>query len=115
MLLQQAGETVTGRAFDEVMRDLVFTPLDMAHSTYRWTPKVAERLLTGTKGNGAPRVTVALQQPVSAFTLYTTAQDSGRFLAAQLRDPAMLQRIVGLAVDVDPRLNLRWRLGWGIE
>ncbi|WP_158219669.1 serine hydrolase [Ideonella sp. A 288] len=115
VLLQRAVEAVTGRALDEVMHEQVFAPLHMANSSYRWTPQVAERLLPGTKANGAMRVTVALLQPVSAFTLYTTAPDYGRFLAALLRDQALLAQISGSTVEADGRLNLRWGLGWGIE
>ncbi|MEO6855118.1 MAG: serine hydrolase domain-containing protein [Rhodoferax sp.] len=115
VLLQRAVEAVVGQPLDEVMQEQVFAPLGMAHSSYRLTPEIAERLLSGTKANGAPRKVIELRRPVAAFSLYTTAEDYGRFLAALLRDEALLARISDSPVDVDTGLNLRWGLGWGIE
>ena len=44
VLLQRAVEAVVGQPLDEVMQEQVFAPLGMAHSSYRWTPEIAERL-----------------------------------------------------------------------
>ena len=115
VLLQRAVEAVVGHPLDEVMQEQVFAPLGIAHSSYRWTPEIAERLLSGTNANGAPRKVIELRRPVAAFSLYTTAEDYGRFLAALLRDEALLAQISDSPVDVDTGLNLRWGLGWGIE
>lgn len=87
----------------------------MGHSSYRWNPQIGEHLLPGTKANGSPRFVVRLQQPVAAFSLYTTVDDYARFLIALLHDQELLDRIADSPVDVDPRLNLSWGLGWGIE
>jgi len=115
VLLQRAVEAVTGRPLDEVMHELVFAPLGMVRSSFRWTPQIAARLLPGSKANGAPRKVIELRRPVAAFTLYTSADDYGRFLVALLHDESMLARTTDSPVDVDPSLNLRWGLGWGIE
>lgn len=115
VLLQRAVEAVMRRPLDEVMQELVFTPLGMGRSSYRWTPQIGEHLLPGTKANGSPRKVVPLQQPVAAFSLYTTVDDYARFLIALLRDPALLAETADSPVDVDTRLNLSWGLGWGLE
>lgn len=115
VLLQRAVESVMQRPLDEVMQDLVFAPLGMGRSSYRWTPQIGEHLLPGTKANGAPREVVPLRQPVAAFSLYTTVDDYARFLIALLRDPALLAQTADSPVYVDPRLNLAWGLGWGLE
>ncbi len=115
VLLQRVVEAVTGQRLDEVMDGQVFAPLGMAHSSYSWTPQLGEHLLPGTKPNGARRTTMLLKQPVSAFSLHTTAEDYGRFLAAVLRDAPLLATTLGSPVDVDARLGLGWGLGWGIE
>lgn len=115
VLLQRAVEAVTGQPLDELMREQVFTPLGMTHSSYRWTREIAERLLPGTKANGAPRKTLALRQPVAAFSLYTSVEDYARFLLALLNDPALSAQIADAPVEVDPALNLAWGLGWGLE
>lgn len=115
VLLQRAVEAVMAQPLDEVMREQVFAPLGMTHSSYRWHPRIGERLLPGTKGNGVPRTVVPLLQPVAAFSLYITVDDYARFLIALLHDPVSLAEITDSPVDVDPRLNLSWGLGWGIE
>lgn len=115
VLLQRAVEAVMRRPLDEVMQEQVFNPLGMSRSSYRWMPKIGEHLLPGTKANGAPRKVVLLQQPVAAFSLYTTVDDYSRFLITLLRDPALLAMTADSPVDVDTRLNLSWGLGWGLE
>lgn len=115
VLLQRAVEAVTGQALDQTIQEQVFTPLDMHHSSYRWTPAIGNHLLEGFKGNGVPRGGMPLQEPVAAFSLYTSVGDYARFLVGLLRDEPKLATIIGSPVDVDPRLNLSWGLGWGIE
>ena len=55
------------------------------------------------------------QHPVAAFSLYTSAADYGRFLAALLKDQAALDQILARPVPVSAKLGLDWGLGWGIE
>jgi CubicO group peptidase (beta-lactamase class C family) len=115
VLLQRAVEAVMRRPLDEVMQEQVFNPLGMGRSSYRWTPEIGGHLLPGTKANGAPRKVVPLNQPVAAFSLYTTVDDYARFLIALLREPALLEMAADSPVDVDSDLNLAWGLGWGLE
>lgn len=115
VLLQRAVEAVTGLPLDEFMREQVFVPLRMEQSSYSWNPQIAQHLLPGSKANGTTRTTFLLKQPVSAFTLHTTAEDYGLFLAALLRDAPMVEAITTSPVGVDPTLDLSWGLGWGIE
>lgn len=115
VLLQRAVEAAMGRPLDEIMQEHVFSPLGMRSSSYQWSPQIAEHLLPGTKSNGTPRKVMPLRLPVAAFSLYTTVEDYARFLVALLEDEALLATITDAPVDVDPRLNLSWGLGWGIE
>lgn len=115
VLLQRAVESVMQRPLDEVMQALVFTPLGMGLSSYRWTPRIGDHLLPGTKANGAPRKQVLMNQPVAAYSLYTTGDDYARFVIAWLRDPALQAMTAESPVNVDARLNLAWGLGWGLE
>lgn len=115
VLLQRAVEAVMQQPLDEVMQALVFTPLGMGLSSYRWTPRVGEHLLPGTQADGVPRKQVIMNQPVAAYSLYTTVDDYARFVIAWLRDPALQAMSTESPVDVDPRLNLAWGLGWGLE
>lgn len=115
VLLQRVVETVMQRPLDEVMQALVFRPLGMGLSSYRWTPRIGDHLLPGTKANGAPRKQVLMNQPVAAYSLYTTGDDYARFVIAWLRDPALQAMTAESPVDVDAGLNLAWGLGWGLE
>ncbi|MCE3262673.1 MAG: serine hydrolase [Pseudoduganella sp.] len=115
VLLQRAVETITKQTLDQFARSEVFKPLAMAHSDYTWNDEIARRLLPGAKANGAPRATFDLRTPVAAFSLYTSAADYGKFMAALLGDSAAIAQVTASPVTVDARLGLSWGLGWGIE
>lgn len=115
VLLQRAVERVMQQPLDELMQTLVFTPLGMDHSGYRWTPRLDENLLPGTRADGAVRQQVRMNQPVAAYSLYTTVDDYARFVLAWLNDPALQAMASESPVAVDPRLQLAWGLGWGLE
>ncbi|WBS00050.1 serine hydrolase [Pseudoduganella sp. SL102] len=115
VLLQRAVEAVTGQLLDRFMASRLFEPLAMRHSAYVLDERLAPQLLGGTKANGAPRKTLALQEANAAFSLHTSAADYGRFLAALLHDGAAMQQVTASPVPVDADLALDWGLGWGIE
>ncbi|MFX5464561.1 serine hydrolase, partial [Acinetobacter baumannii] len=50
-----------------------------------------------------------------AFSLYTSAGDYGLFLATLLNDERTLKQITDSPVPVNPKLNLNWGLGWGLQ
>lgn len=115
LLLQRAVETVTAKPLNQVMKEQVFDPLGMINSDFVWNSEMEEKLLIGTKANGRPRKSVKLTEPVSAFSLYTTAEDYGKFLEVVLNDENLLRIITESTVMVNPKLNLSWGLGWGVE
>lgn len=115
MLLQRAVEHVMQQALDEAMQALVFAPLGLDHSGYRWTPSLGEALLPGHRVDGVVRQQVRMNQPVAAYSLYTTAGDYARFVRAWLQDPALQALASASPVEVDARLRLAWGLGWGLE
>ncbi|MCX7279270.1 MAG: serine hydrolase [Burkholderiales bacterium] len=114
VLLQRAIEAVTGEPLDRFMASQVFQPLGMDHSSYVWSEDIARELVSGTKANGGPRKNMALTQPIAAFSLYTTAQDYGKFLVAVLSDAPLLSQVTASPVSVEPRLGISWGLGWGL-
>jgi CubicO group peptidase (beta-lactamase class C family) len=113
VLLQRAVEAVTGSSLDRYAVEHVFQPLGMAHSSFVWEDRFEAALLPGTS-SGTPLPARPLKVPVAAATLYTTAPDFGRFLAAVLGDERLLALITESSVAVDPRLQLSWGNGWGI-
>lgn len=115
VLLQRAVEALTGEPLDRFMASEVFQPLGMEHSSYVWKDELALKVVPGTKANGSPRTTLQLKQPIAAFSLYTSAEDYGKFLATVLNDAPLLQQLTASPVPVEPRLGISWGLGWGLE
>lgn len=114
MLLQRVVEAITGQPIDALLQAEVLGPLGMVNSAWVWPPALASQLAGGTRANGQA-VHHRFTQPVAAATLYTTAADYARFLAALLTDEALLQTTLAAPVPVAPDLGLAWGLGWGIE
>src|SRR5258708_20225 len=83
--LQTVVEQITGKPLNDVITELVFTPLGMASSSYVWRPVFDA--LTAT-GHYPDAHSVDLWKPhhsASASTLNTTAHDYALFLSAILR------------------------------
>lgn len=115
VLLQRAIEEVTGKSLDKLMIEQVFKPQAMSHSDYIWSSQLEQNMLSGNKANGTPRARWDFTTPIAPVTLYTSAADYGKFLVTLLNDGHLLKQITETPVTVDPRLNLSWGLGWGIE
>ena len=115
VLLQRAVEEVTGKPLDKLMIEQVFKPQAMRHSDYIWNSQLEQNMLSGNKANGTPRARWDFTTPIAPVTLYTSAADYGKFLVTLLNDGHLLKQITETPVTVDPRLNLSWGLGWGIE
>jgi CubicO group peptidase (beta-lactamase class C family) len=133
--LQKAVETIEGKPLDEVMQELVFTPLGMTESGYVWQPSWAAQAASGYNANNDAfplTDTSATRRANAAASLSTTARDYARFLEAVLNgrglQPATLRTMETAHVAVDPTCsnctdhapktlstNVFWGLGWGIE
>lgn len=114
VLLQRAVEAATTEPLDRLADQLVFSGLGMQHSAFRLSPAVSERLVPGTTASGEARQ-LRFPFPIASGSLYTSAGDYAKFMAAVLEDRTMTSRIVDGAVKVSWRLGLKWGLGWGVE
>ncbi len=77
-LLGAVIERVTGKKYEEVVRDQIFTPLGMNDSGYDWSATVIPRRASGYSGRGAALRNAAaldMQQPYAAGALYSTTED----------------------------------------
>lgn len=115
VLLQRAVESVSGQPLDRFMASQVFVPLGMTRSAYVWNEHIAPFLLAGTKANGTLRKTALQNDPNAAFSLYTSASDYAKFMAALLDDKDLIAQATKAPVAVDAALGLSWGLGWGME
>ena len=114
MLLQRVVEELTNEKLDDLMRHRLFDPLGMSNSAFRWQSKFASTVMPGMSSSGQPRQ-MDFPEAMAPASLYTTARDYAKFLAALMADPPAVQLIVEAPVSVVPKLGLSWGLGWGVE
>lgn len=114
VLLQAVISAVAGQGIESFMSTTVFEPLGMRSTRLRLTDDIRERVVDGTSSFGGP-VRFDLTEPNAAASLYTTADDYAKLMAALLATPSLLALTVADPVPVDPALGLAWGRGWGIE
>jgi CubicO group peptidase (beta-lactamase class C family) len=77
-LLGVVIESVTGKKYEDVLQELILTPLGLADTGYDWTRTILPRRASGYSGRGAELVNAApldMQQPYAAGSLYSTVDD----------------------------------------
>ncbi len=114
LLLQQVIATVSGQDIETFVSGTVFEPLGMRHSHLRLTEDIRGQQVGGTAWHGASSHFDFIE-PNAAASLYTTAEDYAKLLAAVFADVALRALILADPVPVDPAQGLAWGHGWGIE
>jgi CubicO group peptidase (beta-lactamase class C family) len=115
--LQRAVEALTHQPLEEVVRQNVFLPLQMEHSTFVPATVNTALLATGYDRAGHP-VHRTPSQPLAPSTLYTTAEDYAKFLESLLVLPSadspfgMEEQPQAVANAAD---HVVWGLGVGLE
>src|SRR5439155_14647540 len=129
--LQRVVEQIEGKSLNNIMTQLVFTPLGMASSSYVWRADFDERTATGHDDDAMPQDLWKPKDAGAASTLNTTAHDYALFVAAILQGaglkPATFHEMETPQIAVDPDCtnctdrtpkqlskNIFWGLGWGI-
>jgi CubicO group peptidase (beta-lactamase class C family) len=140
--LQRYVERTMGASLTALSTEREFTPWRMARTSYIWRDDFAAIAADGHDGSGnavrtrlwgfksAPAATAAPAGPEpppvtaipnAAASLYSTAQDYGRFLERLVAPPAADQFHLGRApLDAmfkavsHPNSDLGWGLGWGL-
>jgi CubicO group peptidase (beta-lactamase class C family) len=114
-LLQRTVEAVTNQKLDAFMEAQVFKPLAMNQSSFVWNNQIAKNLIPGAAKDGTPTLARNFSTPVSAYSLYSSAEDYGKFVAAVLKDERSMSQLINDPAMVSQKLNLAWGLGWGLE
>lgn len=83
--LQRALEHLLGEPLQTTAERELFAPLGMSSSSFVLTPALEARRARGHGEDGKPLPWSRYERANAAYTLHTTAQDYGRFLAALLR------------------------------
>ena len=77
-LLGVVIEKVTGKKYEEALREMVLAPLGLNDTGYDWTATILPKRASGYMGNGPALQNAApldMQQPYSAGSLYSTVED----------------------------------------
>jgi CubicO group peptidase (beta-lactamase class C family) len=118
MYLQRVIEHLKGEPLRDIMRKMVIEPLNMTNSGMVWQERyetqssVGHDVFSETTGRFRKR-----KQAHSAASLYTTAKDYAKFVAAVLNDAGLKKNTVDLMLT--PQINVEgevfWSLGFGIQ
>jgi CubicO group peptidase (beta-lactamase class C family) len=114
VLLQAVLSAVAGQDIESFVSTTVLEPLGMRSTRLRLTDDIRERVVDGTSSFGG-RVRFDITEPNAAASLYTTAEDYAKLMAAWLADPVLMALTLADPMSVDPALGLAWGHGWGIE
>jgi CubicO group peptidase (beta-lactamase class C family) len=87
-LLQMVIEDQTHLSFDDYMKRAVLRPLGMTSSSFAWDPALRARTATGYLSDGRPSPAL-ISQDAAADSLFATAADLARFIAAPMPDKAL--------------------------
>jgi CubicO group peptidase (beta-lactamase class C family) len=117
-LLQKVIEHLLGEPLEETMRKRVIEPLRMDRSSMVWDDRFSTNAAVGHSllgiTSGSPR---KYTEANAAASLYTTAGDYARFVAALMKGSFLRPRSVNLMLT--PQINVSdsvsWSLGFGIE
>lgn len=132
LYLQKVVEHLTGQALNDFMRETVFEPLGMPHSSYVWREAYDTLKAYGHGAAGEVTGRSRSLEPNAAASLETTAADYARFVSAVMSGEglteatarAMLTPHVWVDADCavcvgrDPgptSPDLAWGLGWALE
>lgn len=113
-LVQRLIETVSGQPLDAFLARELFEPLGMASSSFVWRDALAARVAAGRTADGSPRQ-LRFNEPLAGASLYTTAPDYARFMAALHADAEALRLTLADPITASTEPPLHWGLGWGLE
>ncbi|HEX9652517.1 MAG TPA: serine hydrolase [bacterium] len=130
--LQKTVEHITGEKLNDFVKRTVFEPLDMRHSSYEWEPRFEANYAVGHSEFGQPINRDPMTEGHAAYSLYTTAVDYAKFLAAILNGTALRQGTASQMLtpqiqldknctnctnrsDFSPSESNYWGLGFGLQ
>lgn len=128
--LQRVLERLTGLSLQDLAERELFRPLGMTHSGFVLTPALDALRARGHDEAGRPLPFSDYRRANAGYTLYTTASDYARFIAALLE--ARVLALAARATMLEPQLEagdreplprparargdkVFWSLGWAVE
>lgn len=114
VILQHILQAETGKSLDELASSEIFDSLGMRHTAFKLTERIAPWLVPGRSSSGQVRQ-LRFPYEIAAGSLYTSASDYARFIAATLSDQDLLRLVQHAPVEVPNAQGILWGLGWGIQ
>lgn len=120
--LQATVEHLTDQPLHEYIRDTLFEPLGMKHSTFAWGLDGEGNFVKDDEGQIIPGTANLFSN--AAFSLFTTAYDYAQFLLAMLNpgdgsdhrlSRETVQKMLSPQSQVKGFAVLNWGLGWGLQ
>jgi len=115
---------ITGKAFTDFMAETVLMPLGMGDSSYIWLDKYDNRFSAAHDSLGGRVDRRKMSRPTPGASLYTTAADYAKFLAALLNGEGLTEpawkAMLSPQIDVPARAGsgekvFDWGLGVGLQ
>jgi CubicO group peptidase (beta-lactamase class C family) len=115
--LQLAVEHLTDKPLQEIAREQVLEPLGMSRSSLIWIDEYETTSARGHDRLGEPRDFRKYDEAHAAASMYTTAGDYARFVAAVLNDEGLAPETVVemLTPEIDVEGADYWSLGFGLQ
>ena len=117
VFLQTVSQAITHEPIDRFVRERVFAPLQMTHSSFVWLTEYEARMLSKHRRDGTAEPAGHYDHAVASTTFYTTLDDYAKFVSALLhaKPGSIFAMEEQKQVEVRPDLELAWGLGLGIE
>lgn len=103
--LQVVLEKLTGRGLEDLAKELIFKPLGMNRSSYQWQKAFEQDFAYGHTNEGKLYEKDTDNEPRSASTLETTAEDYTKFLTAVLQQKIL--QPASMKVIFTPQIRIR--------
>lgn len=118
--LSKVVEKLTGKKFEDVIKETVFEPLGMKSSSFVWLDSFDTLKTYRHDALGKPTGQNKMTSANAAASLHTTAEDYARFVIAVLDGKglkkATWEEMMKPQVKVNEKYpQISWGLGWGLE
>ena len=116
--LQKVVEKISGKTLNQLAEELVFQPLQMSDSSYRWRTDYEKNIATGYRKNGK-RYPISKSPSVgySAWSLFTTPKDYSLFVSHIIDTSKYPNSVASLLLESNVTVadRVQWGLGWGLQ
>ena len=131
--LQKVVEHLTKQPLEEYLKQNVFHPLGMSHSSFIWKSAYEALKASGHDIAGNPEQMTRPQTANAAYTLHTTALDYAKFVMAIMKNEGLKPESTDLMLSPQIKVNegcisctnksapfklsksVSWGLGWGLQ